>query len=78
MAAVADNAEAVVMLAPSGRYLGYLSECFATPYVTQDLLTPLASAAIRYEAPLDMTVRRDARRSDLLAVFITETKATHA
>jgi len=76
--AVADNMEAVAMLVLSGRHLGYLPEHFAAPYVAQGLLTPLAPAAMRYEVPFDMAVRRDARRNDLLAAFIADMKAAHA
>jgi DNA-binding transcriptional LysR family regulator len=76
--AVADNMEAVAMLVLSGRHLGYLPEHFAAPYVAQGLLAPLAPAAMRYDVPFDMVVRRDARRNDLLAAFIADMKAAHA
>ncbi len=76
--AVADNMEAVAMLVLSGRHLGYLPEHFAAPYVAQGLLAPLAPEAMRYDVPFDMVVRRDARRSDLLAAFIADMKAAHA
>ena len=76
--AMADNMEAVAMLVPSGRHLGYLPAHFAAPYVLQGQLAPLAPDAMRYEVPFDMVVRRKPHGSDLLDAFIADMKAAHA
>lgn len=76
--AVADDMEAVAILIMSGRYLGYLPEEFADPYIARKLLAPLNPRLFTYHVKFEMVYRRQAGRDDVLLAFLQDLKEAHA
>ena len=68
--AVADDMEAVAILIMSGRYLGYLPEQYAEPYISKKLLAPLNPKALTYDVKFEMVYRRPSVKDDVLLAFL--------
>ena len=76
--AVADDMEAVAILIMSGRYLGYLPEQFAEPFVSRKLLAPLNAKVLTYDVKFEMVYRRPAAKDEVLLAFLQDLKAKRA
>lgn len=76
--AVADDMEAVAILIMSGRYLGYLPEQFAEPYINKKLLAPLNPKLLTYDVKFEMVYRRPPAKDDLLLAFLQDLKGARA
>ena len=72
--AVADDMEAVAILIMSGRYLGYLPEQYAEPYISKKLLAPLNPKALTYDVKFEMVYRRPSVKDDVLLAFLQDLK----
>ncbi len=75
--AVADDMEAVAILIMSGRYLGYLPEQFAEPYIREKLLAPLNPKLLTYDVKFEMVYRRPSGKDDVLLAFLQDLKGAH-
>jgi DNA-binding transcriptional LysR family regulator len=75
--AVADDMEAVAILIMSGRYLGYLPEEFAEPYIGKKLLAPLNPKLLRYDVKFEMVHPRQTGKDDVLLAFLQDLKQAH-
>lgn len=75
--ALADNMEAVAVLILSGQHLGFLPEHFAVPLVRQGLLAALNPTLLSYDVTLQLAVRRQTSRGEVLQAFLDDLVAAH-
>jgi DNA-binding transcriptional LysR family regulator len=73
--AVADDMEAVAILIMSGRYLGYLPEQYAEPFIQKKLLAPLNSRVLMYDVKFEMVHRPPSNKDDVLLAFLQDLKS---
>lgn len=73
--AVADDMDAVAVLIMSGRYLGYLPEQLARPYINRELLAPLNSDVFGYDVQFEMAHRQYRGRDEILQAFLKDFNA---
>ena len=70
--AVADDMDAVAILVMTGRYLGYLPEHLAKPYINRKLLAPLNPAVFGYDVQFEMAHRHHAGRNEVFSAFFKD------
>ncbi|MGC2400062.1 MAG: LysR family transcriptional regulator [Acidobacteriaceae bacterium] len=73
--AVADDMEAVAILIMSGRYLGYLPEQYAAPYIDKKLLAPLNPRTLTYDVKFELVYRRPGAKDEVLSTFLQDLKS---
>lgn len=64
--ATVESMEAQLALILSGRFVGYLPEHYAQPFVKQGRLRPLVPAEFGYQAPFSMICRRGRSREPFI------------
>jgi DNA-binding transcriptional LysR family regulator len=75
--AVADLMESVAVFIMSGRYIGFLPEHFAQPWVTQDLMRPLLEKDLSYQNPIYLVLRKTEQKKPILSAFLSELYLAH-
>ncbi|PWC52452.1 LysR family transcriptional regulator [Azospirillum sp. TSO22-1] len=72
--ATVSDMEGAVRLILSGRYLGYLPDHYAAPFVQAGRLRALLPRQLSYQAPFQVAVHADRTRSPAVELFITLAK----
>ncbi|HET6632913.1 MAG TPA: LysR family transcriptional regulator [Rhodanobacteraceae bacterium] len=77
-AAEASDQEAIATLILSGRYIGFLPEHYAEPFVARQLVRPLHPERFRYTCEFAAIYRRSPPPSRLLDIFLACLRRAHA
>ena len=72
--ATVSDMEGAARLILSGRYLGYLPDHYATPYVRAGRLRALLPRVLSYHAPFQIAVHSDRARTPVVDLFMTLTR----
>jgi LysR family transcriptional regulator, transcriptional activator for bauABCD operon len=70
--AVADDMGAVAVLVMSGRYLAYLPDHFAEPFIKEKLLAALNPSVLSYDVPFQRVTQRRSSRNEVLRAFLED------
>ena len=74
---VAENTEAAALLILSGRYLGYLPQHYAKPYVEQGLLRAPNEEQLQHDDVFHLVTRKDPFRNDVVRAFIEDIRSVY-
>lgn len=74
VSAVADDMDAVAVLIMSGRYLGYLPQQVAKPYINRKLLAALNPGVLGYDVQFEVA-HRTPGRNEILSAFLHDFSA---
>lgn len=75
--AVADLMESVALFILSGRYIGFLPQHVAQPWVDQDRMRPLLEQKLGYQNPIYLTTRKTEQQTPILTAFLKELHRAH-
>jgi DNA-binding transcriptional LysR family regulator len=74
---LAENMEAAALLIMSGKYIGYLPNHYAEPYVKQGLLRAPSKQLLSHDVMFHMATRKAPRRTDVTQAFVDDLRAVY-